>query len=158
MSLVVTRITRASNCPSACSRQFLLKALPNTSANLHVVHKLRYLTLATFPSNLSFTAMETCESNFPRKYAIYLLLTRATTNYTGGSEHDPTSVSGNDANFRESSTRGCKLFNRSVCGRDVWVQSARVCVQRLAWLCRDSSLQFVRWSKATAGAREHYRR
>jgi len=37
--------------------------------------------------------------------------------------------------------------------------AARVCARRwLAWLCRDSSLQFVRRSKATLGVREHYRR
>ncbi|KAL0130142.1 hypothetical protein PUN28_002027 [Cardiocondyla obscurior] len=32
-----------------------------------------------------------------------------------------------------------------------------MCMRGLAWLCHDSSLQFVQWSKATAGVREHYR-
>lgn len=131
----------------------------------HLFYMLRYLTYATFPLIAAFSARETSEQFSKEKYVIRLLLTRATTNYRG---HRPRSNPGscNDAgaNFRGSSTRGYKLFNRSVCGTDTSCRCgrayvhARMCMRGLAWLCHDSSLQFVQWSKATVGVREHYRR
>lgn len=94
---------------------------------------LRYLTYATFPLAPSFSTRETSEQFSKEKYAICLLLTHATTNYRG---HRPRSSPGscNDAgaNFRGSSTRGYKLFNRSVCSTDTSCGCKRACVHARA--------------------------
>lgn len=97
-------------------------------------------------------------NNFPRR--VHLLLTRTMTNYrVRWPRFCPGSCNDAGANLHGSSTHGCKLFNHSISHTRTRMRGCEyACVRRLAWLCHDSSLQFVRWSKATAGVREHYRR
>lgn len=128
---------------------------------IYTFYMLRYSTYATFPLIASFGARDTSEQFSKEKYVIRLLLTRATTNYRG---HRPRFAAPAPVMMRErisvevarvvtnfltvvSAARTCRVG-----------ASGRVCMRGLAWLCRDSSLQFVQWSKATAGVREHYRR
>lgn len=100
---------------------------------LHIFYMLRYLTYATFPLIASFQREGETSEFSKEKYVIRLLLTRATTNYRVHRQRsDPGSCNDAGANFRGSSTRGYKLFNRSVCGTDMSCGCGRPCVHARA--------------------------
>jgi len=129
----------------------------DTRTRLYVFYMLRYLTYATFPLTVSFGTRETSEQFSKEAYAIYVYYLHAPRQITGGTDHDPAPV---PVMMRE---RISVQVTRVVTNFLTVVSATRthyvgVCVWGLAWLCHDSSLQFVQWSKATAGVREHYRR
>lgn len=100
-------------------------------------------------------------NSFPRRNTRYVYYLHAPRQITGGIDHDPAPA---PVMMREQiSVEVARVVTNFLtvvsAARTRRVgASARVCVRELAWLCHDSSLQFVQWSKATAGVREHYRR
>lgn len=96
----------------------------------YTFYMLRYSTYATFPLIGSFSARDTSEQFLQGEirdtfitYTRHDKLQGAATTIRG-----PGSCNDAGANFRGSSTRGYKLFNRSVCGTDMSCGCERACV------------------------------